>query len=171
MKYLWAPWRMQYIEGEKPKGCIFCEKPKEQRDRENLILYRAPRTYVILNRYPYNTGHLMVVPYDHVDRLEALPDEVLLELLQNTRRCLAALRQAFSPEGFNVGFNLGKVAGAGIEEHLHIHIVPRWSGDTNFMPVLAETKVIPQDLATTYEVLSPLLAAPERGGPSEGSPP
>jgi ATP adenylyltransferase len=148
---------MKYLEEERVPGCIFCDKPEETRDPENYILYRGKHSFVMMNIYPYNTGHLLVIPYRHVEGLDQLPNAVLLELMHNTKRSLKVLRQAFSPGGFNVGLNLGKAAGAGIAEHLHFHLVPRWHGDTNFMPVLAETKVIPQDLAVTYETLHVLF--------------
>ncbi len=157
MNFLWAPWRMQYIEAEKTSGCIFCDKPKESRDGDNFILHRGEHAFVMMNLYPYNTGHLMIIPYRHAETLDALPDAVLIDLIHHTKGAIQVLREVFAPGGFNVGLNLGKAAGAGIEEHLHFHIVPRWNGDTNFMPVFAETKVIPQDLRTTYERLLPLF--------------
>jgi ATP adenylyltransferase len=156
---LWAPWRLAYVTtANEQKGCIFCEKPREGRDRENYIVARFPRTFVILNAFPYNNGHLMVVPYRHVPSLTELRDEELAELMKVTQIAEQVLREAFQPQGFNIGLNLGRCAGAGIEEHLHIHIVPRWHGDTNFMPVIAETKVLPELLQQTYERLQPLFA-------------
>lgn len=143
---------------DRQQGCIFCEKPKEQRDRENLIVARFERCFVILNAFPYNNGHLMVVPYRHVPSLLNLTDEELAELMKVTQISERVLRQALNPHGFNIGLNLGRCAGAGIEEHLHIHIVPRWHGDTNFMPVIADTKVLPELLSQTYEKLQPLFA-------------
>ena len=150
-KILWAPWRMEYILGEKEKECIFCTKAKEESDQENLILHRGEYCYVIMNKYPYNNGHLMVVPYRHFSEFELLNDSESLEMMRLVSKCMAILRETFSAEGFNIGMNDGKVAGAGIEEHLHFHIVPRWGGDTNFMPVVSKTKVISEDLEDTWE--------------------
>ncbi|MFA0748025.1 HIT family protein [Fervidibacter sp.] len=153
-KILWAPWRLAYVtKADEQKGCIFCEKPKEQRDRENLIVARFERCFVILNAFPYNNGHLMVVPYRHVPSLLDLTDDELAELMKVTQIAERVLREALKPHGFNIGMNLGRCAGAGIEDHLHIHIVPRWNGDTNFMPVIGETKVLPELLSQTYEKL------------------
>lgn len=156
---LWAPWRLAYVTtAHEQKGCIFCEKPKENNDRENFILARFERTFVILNIFPYNTGHLMVVPYQHVPSLMELSDDELAELMKVAQIAERVLSQALNPQGFNIGLNLGQCAGAGIEGHLHIHIVPRWSGDTNFMPIIAETKIMPELLEQTYEKLQPLFA-------------
>lgn len=148
---------MKYIkEGmeSKDKGCIFCEKPKEADDKANLILYRRKTAYVICNKFPYNNGHLMVVPYLHTCNLDDLNDECALEMWKLVAQCRTVLSAAFSPDGFNIGINLGRVAGAGVDTHLHVHIVPRWSGDVNFMPVTGETKVISQGLEETYEALA-----------------
>ena len=153
MKHLWAPWRMDYIMLEKPAGCILCEKPAQNNDAANYILYRGNQNFVMMNAYPYNPGHLMIAPYRHVASLEELTGEELHEHIDIVSRSIRVLRQVFSPGGFNVGINMGKVAGAGITDHVHTHIVPRWQGDTNFMPVLADTRVIPQALAETYEKL------------------
>jgi ATP adenylyltransferase len=155
MKHLWAPWRMDYIKGKKPSGCILCDKPKEKKDPANLILKRGKHGFVMMNLYPYNNGHLMVCPYQHADTLESVSDDMLKNLMQLTKKSLAALRSAFHPEGFNVGLNLGKAAGAGIEDHLHFHIIPRWVGDTNFMTAVSEIRVIPEDLVETYKQLKP----------------
>ncbi len=157
MKVLWAPWRMEYILSKKPEGCIFCSMPEEGDDEKNYILMRGKVSYVIMNRYPYNNGHLMVVPFRHVPDLEDLDDETMLELFKLTRFSIQCLRQAFRPDGFNVGINLGKIAGAGIEAHLHIQIVPRWAGDTSFMAVFDETRVIPEHLKDTYKRLKPFF--------------
>ena len=154
---LWAPWRMAYIGGPRSEGCLLCDLPRESKDRESLILHRGPRTYVVMNRYPYNNGHLMIVPHRHCADLGELSTEDSLELMHETQRATRILRRVFSAEGFNVGMNLGKIAGAGIAEHLHIHVVPRWVGDTNFMPVLADTKVMPDYLEATYEKLVPFF--------------
>lgn len=153
MEHIWAPWRMAYVIGEKEKGCIFCDKPKENKDSDNLILYRGERNFIILNNYPYNPGHLMVAPYRHVAHLEELSPEELYEHFDIVRRSIKALKEVLNPGGFNIGINIGKVAGAGVAGHIHTHIVPRWEGDTNFMPVIAETKVLPEALASTYDKL------------------
>ncbi len=155
MKRLWAPWRIDYILGEKPLGCILCDKPKEKRDAENHILKYGKHGFVIMNLYPYNNGHLMVCPYEHVNTLEDLSDEILSGLMLMIKGTLAALRVAFSPEGTNVGLNLGKAGGAGIDDHVHFHVVPRWEGDTNFMTVVGDHRVIPQDIDETYKLLKP----------------
>ncbi len=157
MRQLWAPWRIKYILMEKPKGCIFCLKPKEERDEENLILYRGRTCFVMLNMFPYNNGHLMIAPYRHVPSIEQLTDEELLELGILAKAMLKLLRKVMNPDGFNIGFNIGRVAGAGIEDHVHMHIVPRWNGDTNFMPIICDTKVIPEGLFDTYRRLKEAL--------------
>lgn len=144
---LWAPWRIEYIQGEKSDRCIFC-----QPDPDHLI-ERGERCFTILNTYPYAPGHVMVAPYRHVGELGELSEPELLELMQLARRMVGAQRAAMSPDGFNVGLNLGPVAGAGIADHLHMHVVPRWSGDNSFMPVLADTHVIAQALDATRRVL------------------
>ena len=156
MYRLWAPWRMAYITGESQKnvrGCIFCLKPKQKNDAKNLILLRGKEAFVIMNLYPYNNGHLMVAPYRHVGELEKLTDSELLEMINLARRCQKAMAATMRPDGFNLGFNLGRTAGAGIADHIHLHLVPRWNGDTNFMPVLAGTKVISEGLLQTYRKL------------------
>ncbi len=155
MKQIWAPGRIDYIRGEKPLGCILCDKPKEKRDAENLILQRGEHGFVMMNLYPYNSGHLMVCPYAHVDTLEGMSDAISANLMLLLQGALAALRKAFQPEGSNVGLNLGKAAGAGIDDHLHFHIVPRWIGDTNFMTVVSDSRVIPEDIGETYRLLKP----------------
>ena len=154
---LWAPWRMAYIGGPRSEGCLLCDLPRENKDRESLILHRGPRTYVVMNRYPYNNGHLMIVPYRHCADLGQVSTEDSLELMHESQRATRILRRLFGAEGFNVGMNLGTAAGAGIAEHVHIHVVPRWVGDTNFMPVLADTKVMPDYLEATYEKLVPFF--------------
>jgi len=148
---------MRYLTGEKEKGCIFCTRIAESRDRENYILYRGERGFLILNLYPYNNGHMMAVPYNHVASLEDLDTETLTELMLLVNKGLAALREAMSPQGFNVGVNIGEVAGAGVAGHVHIHVVPRWGGDTNFMPILADTRVVPELLDQTYERLRAVM--------------
>jgi ATP adenylyltransferase len=153
MKVLWSPWRMEYILSEKSKGCIFCELPREDNDRNNLILYRSLHTFVIMNRYPYNNGHIMVVPYLHADSLDTLQEDSMLDFMRVTQRAVRAIRKAFMPEGFNIGINIGKIAGAGMEEHMHLHMVPRWAGDTSFMTVFDEVRVIPEHIMSTYDKL------------------
>ncbi len=153
MEHIWAPWRMEYILMEKPKACILCEKPKQNSDALNYILYRGDKNFIILNAYPYNPGHLMIAPYRHLASVEELTDAELHEHFEIVSRSITVIRQAFGPAGFNIGINLGRVAGAGIDDHVHTHIVPRWQGDTNFMPVLSSIKVVSEALAGTYEKL------------------
>jgi ATP adenylyltransferase len=155
MENLWAPWRMAFIEQEtpQPQQCIFCTHPAAQRDEEYHIPYRGERCYMMLNRYPYNNGHLMIAPYQHVDSIEKLDPATLAELMAQAQLALRALRQVMNPDGFNMGINQGKVAGAGFAEHMHLHVVPRWNGDTNFMPVIADIKVIPELLDSVYQKL------------------
>ena len=153
MRRLWTPWRMTYLVRERVGDCVFCQKLGEDDDRENLILYRGQAACVLLNLYPYNTGHLMVIPLKHTASLEELPAEGIVEVMRLIQESLKILRKQLRPDGFNVGANIGKAAGAGIDDHVHIHIVPRWNGDTNFMPVLAETRVMPEMLLDTYDRL------------------
>ncbi len=163
MKQLWAPWRLQYIKAARTEGCVFCTLPRDGRDREHGILYQGRRAFVILNAYPYNSGHLMIVPYRHVARPEQLTNEERLELMNLMTAATEAVTEIYRPEGYNVGMNLGRAAGAGIDDHLHLHVVPRWIGDTNFMPVLGETKVLPEELTVTYDRLAgPIRVAAER---------
>ena len=157
MKHIWAPWRMEYIEAEKPNYCILCQKPQEKSDESNYILCRWSHNFVMLNAYPYNPGHLMVAPYRHVGTLEESPDEELWEHLRLVKEAVAALEAALNPQGFNIGINLGRAAGAGIEDHFHTHIVPRWVGDTNFMTVVPDVRVLPEALAETYRKLKVVL--------------
>ena len=144
---------MGYILSDKTEGCIFCELPKQNNDRENLILYRSSHTYIIMNRYPYNNGHIMVVPYLHSPSLDGLNDETLLDLMKVARHAVSSAKKAFMPEGFNIGINIGKVAGAGMETHIHLHMVPRWAGDTSFMTVFDDVRVIPEHVLSTYDKL------------------
>jgi ATP adenylyltransferase len=155
MQTLWAPWRMDFINADRPKGCIFCLFPAEDRDRDNLVLGRSAHSFAMLNKFPYNNGHLMVIPRRHVAAMSELPEEEFFDLHRLLQKSIEVLRRAYRPEGFNVGMNLGKVAGAGIADHLHYHVVPRWGGDSNFMPVLAETKVMVEHLASSYDRLRP----------------
>ena len=150
---LWAPWRIDYILSEKEEGCIFCKKISENKDEENLILHRGKSSFLIFNKFPYNCGHLMSVPYRHIGNFEDLSEEELLEMNLLVKTAIKLIKRNMSPDGFNVGLNIGKVAGAGIDEHLHIHIVPRWGGDTNFMPVISDTRVVPQSLNETFKIL------------------
>ena len=153
MDRIFAPWRIRYILAPKPKDCIFCQAPREKDDRKNLVLFRGKTCYIIMNRNPYNPGHVMVCPYRHVASTEDLTDEELLEAMKLVNLSIEVIREAMSPDGFNIGVNIGKVAGAGIAAHLHIHIVPRWNGDTSFMPILADVQIIPEALEETYEKL------------------
>lgn len=154
MEILWAPWRMRYVAGDRPAACVFCKGLSEDDDRKNLILCRGDTGFVILNAYPYSPGHLLVVVNRHVAGLEDLTEAEGLELVRLAQRALAAVRAALRPDGFNLGANLGRVAGAGIEGHFHLHVVPRWDGDTNFMPVIGFVKVLPEDLESTFARLS-----------------
>ena len=156
-KALWAPWRMELLNGEKPTGCVFCELPKAGCDRKNLIVHRGERCFVVLNKYPYNNGHLMVVPSRHLPDLSALTPEESQEIFALMQKSVDVLKRAYGPEGYNLGMNLGAAAGAGVRDHVHMHIVPRWNGDTNFMPVLAEVKSMPQHLDASYTQLSALF--------------
>ena len=158
MKQIWAPWRLEYIQGAKQEGCIFCEAAGRD-DRAARVVARGRRSFVIMNLFPYNSGHVMVVPLRHRSRLAELEDEELLDLMRYTDLSIRAQERAFRPEGWNVGMNLGRAAGAGIDDHLHIHVVPRWVGDTNFMPVLGDVKVIPEHLDTSYQRLADAFAA------------
>lgn len=163
MERLWAPWRMAYIGGTSGGGeskgdCIFCVKPGESDDAANLIVHRGRSCFVILNAYPYNNGHLMIVPYRHLSRLSELSDEENTELLALAARMCETLGDTSGPDGYNIGMNLGSVAGAGIADHLHLHLVPRWNGDTNFMPVLADVKVMPESLDQVYAKLTQALS-------------
>jgi ATP adenylyltransferase len=160
-KPLWAPWRIEYIRSEKPKGCIFCDFPAapEAQDRANLLVHRAPHAFTILNRYPYNSGHVMVVPRTHVADLGALTAEVHAGLQDELRGAVAVVRAVYRPEGLNVGMNLGRAGGAGIDDHLHWHVVPRWVGDNNFMPVLADQRVVVEALDEAWARLSAGFAA------------
>ena len=156
MERLWAPWRMEYLTQSKPDRCIFCQRGD---DREWLILWRTPLVLVMLNRYPYTNGHLMVAPHRHTVDLSGLTDSETLDLFRTTELCREVLTRASAPDGFNIGINLGKAAGAGIEDHLHMHIVPRWNGDNNFMSVVGDVRVLPEALLVTYDRLLPFFAA------------
>ncbi|MGC8657993.1 MAG: HIT family protein [Desulfomonilaceae bacterium] len=155
MERIWAPWRIDYILGsEKDAGCIFCDKPKSDKDEENLIVHRSEGAFTIMNKFPYNNGHLLVVPYRHADDICELSAEENSQVIEEVCRAMQALKRVMKPNGFNVGLNLGVIAGAGIAEHVHYHIVPRWIGDTNMMPVLADVRIIPEHLRQTREKLA-----------------
>ena len=154
MDYLWTPWRYQYLtRPPDPAACVFCAAAAGSDDRESLVVYRAALNFIILNRYPYTSGHLMVVPFEHVASLEDLREETAAEMMQLARTSVRRLKAVYRPEGLNVGINLGASAGAGITGHLHVHVLPRWTGDTNFMTAVGETRVLPEDLAVTWEKL------------------
>jgi ATP adenylyltransferase len=161
MDYLWTPWRFQYMEqvtsGKQPE-CIFCDAVAENRDEETLIVYRGKDAFVILNRFPYTSGHVMMVPYDHVAQLGLCKPEALNEMMELARRVEAAFQEDYRPDGMNLGMNLGRAAGAGVTGHLHLHMLPRWIGDSNFMTVVGETRVHPEELKTTYKKLKKALA-------------
>ena len=153
MEQIWAPWRMKYILMDKSKGCFLCENFKQDNDAVSYILYRGSKNFVIMNLYPYNPGHLMIAPCRHVASREEMTKEELHEHSEIVSRSIKVLRQAFDPQGFNIGVNIGKVAGVGLEGHVHTHIVPRWQGDTNFMPVISDTMVVSEALGETYKKL------------------
>lgn len=159
MERLWSPWRYRYVSKATPGDeCIFCAKQAERRDEENLIVYRGRRNFVLLNLYPYTTGHLMVAPYEHVASLDELDEECAAEMMQLTRASVRLLRSVYRPQGLNVGMNLGECAGAGIAGHAHMHVLPRWTGDANFMTTVGETRVMPEDLPETWRRLREVLA-------------
>jgi len=158
MDYLWTPWRYRYIsEAVNFTGCVFCDLPAANRDEETFIVLRAVKNYVVLNRYPYTSGHVLIVPYAHTADFARLDAETTSEIMLLTQRVQLALEGIYHPGGFNVGMNLGKAAGAGIADHLHLHLLPRWQGDTNFMTTVAETRLEPEDLSTTYAKLRAAL--------------
>lgn len=156
---------MEYIKSpdKKTDYCLFCEKRRSSNDKDNLLLYRSSHSFVVMNPYPYNNGHLMVLPNLHVPSLDGMEDNALLDFVKVTRFALTVLNKALAPEGFNTGLNLGKVAGAGLGEHLHLHVVPRWNGDASFMTVIGEIRVIPEHIASTYDMLYPLFNSGGRG--------
>jgi ATP adenylyltransferase len=153
MERIWAPWRKAYIAAPREEGCIFCLKPEKLDDRHTLILERGETCFTIMNIFPYNNSHLMVAPFRHTGNLEDLEDRELSELFSSVRKWSGIIRKVYRPEGFNIGMNLGTAAGAGFAEHLHVHLVPRWNGDTNFMPVIGEAKVLSESLQASYEAL------------------
>lgn len=161
MRILWAPWRMEYISkwssGRGRQGCIFCTVVASERDEDGLVIARSKYSIAMLNAFPYNTAHVMVAPKRHMARLELLEEPEVVDIFKLVKAVIRAIDEEYKPEGYNIGLNIGRVAGAGIESHLHIHIVPRWSGDTNFMPVITGTKVIPEDLKVTFKRLKKRL--------------
>jgi len=160
MDYLWTPWRYQYLAaGGKPDGCIFCSAAGDSDDRKHLIVHRAVHNFVILNRYPYTNGHIMLVPYQHAATLGEVPEEALAEMMSLARAAEGHLRALYRPDGLNLGINIGASAGAGIAGHLHLHALPRWAGDANFMTVVGETRVLPETLETTWERLAAAFRA------------
>lgn len=160
MTRLWTPWRAAYVKAKHASAaCIFCDAAGRSDDNETLVLYRGELCFVILNRYPYTSGHVMIAPYAHVSRLSQATEAAALEMMRLTRRAENVLQQVYRPDGLNVGMNLGEAAGAGIEQHIHMHVLPRWSGDVNFMTAIAETRVIPEALEETYKKLKQSFAA------------
>jgi ATP adenylyltransferase len=160
MDFLWTPWRYRYVaDASKDQGCIFCDALAAGDDAKTLIVVRGQKNFIILNRFPYTTGHVMVVPYAHVGELVACDAETLAEMMRLAQRLEAVLETTYRPQGYNLGMNLGRSAGAGVTGHLHLHVLPRWGGDTNFMTVVAETRVQPEDLSTTYEKLRRMLTS------------
>lgn len=157
MQNIWAPWRIEYILGQKPDACVFCLSEDKTLDRERLILYRGEHCFVIMNRYPYNNGHLMISPYRHVSCITELNADEAAEMMALTQKCTTILKSHFKTQGVNIGYNIGSAAGAGIKDHLHCHLVPRWNGDANFITVLADVHTIPQHLDETYAALLPLF--------------
>ena len=159
MDFIWSPWRYDYIasHGEQRSACVFCVGEDTSSDAERLILFRAARNFVILNLFPYTSGHLMIAPYEHLDTIALGKPEQLSEMMELAKRSVAALQKLYRPDGFNLGMNLGEAAGAGIREHFHFHVVPRWTGDANFMSITGETRVLPEELSKTYERLKPVF--------------
>ncbi len=168
MDYLWTPWRFQYMKqvesGQQPE-CIFCDAASRKDDAETLVAYRGAKVFVILNRFPYTSGHVMIVPYAHVGDLESCDPAALSEMMKLAQRVEAAFRVSYRPDGMNLGMNLGRAGGAGVVGHVHLHVLPRWFGDSNFMTVAGETRVLPEDLRTTYERLHASLALGDSGEP------
>lgn len=154
MEHIWSPWRMKYIRNHlSPEGCIFCEAIKNEDGHDSLIIKRSKHAFVILNLYPYTSGHVMVVPYDHVGTLGELDSKTMADIMNLVKQSMVAINKVYKPEGYNIGANLGAVAGAGVADHVHFHIVPRWGGDTNFMTAVAGSRVLPEDLGETRENL------------------
>jgi ATP adenylyltransferase len=161
MDYLWTPWRYRYItEGGERKECVFCAAAASSNDSDALVVHRAERNFIIVNRFPYTSGHVMVVPYQHAPSLEDLPGETLAEMIVLARDCEHRIRALYRPDGLNMGINIGKSAGAGVADHLHLHILPRWTGDANFMTSVAETRILPEEIATTWQRLRDAFRSP-----------
>jgi ATP adenylyltransferase len=171
VEHLWAPWRMRYVGEEQPEGCIFCTGPASGDDEGNLILHRGDLVFIMLNKFPYNTGHLLIAPFRHLADPLAMTPQESSEVLYGIRIAMEVLRAAYRPEGFNIGANIGGCAGAGYASHMHVHVVPRWPGDTNYMAVTASTRIVPESLADTYQRLKEALAARSAGsGPARSQP-
>ena len=153
MNKVWAPWRKEYIVNKKTKGCIFCSKPSSRQDKKNFIIKRTKFSFSMLNIFPYNNGHVMIAPFKHTKDLRDLNNREMLDLISLLKDTCTLLDKVLEPKAYNIGINIGKLSGAGFSEHLHIHIVPRWEGDTNFMPVIFDTKVIPESLSSLYQRL------------------
>ncbi len=151
---LWAPWRIKYVSNKKESGCLFCKINKQKNDKKNQIVFRSSFCFAVLNRYPYNNGHLLIAPYKHTSKLEELNEKEILDIHKVLIKIKKMLTKILNPNGFNIGFNIGEDAGAGIVDHIHLHLVPRWKGDTNFMPVLSETKIISESLTDLYQKLT-----------------
>ncbi|MDE5832763.1 MAG: HIT domain-containing protein [Desulfovibrio sp.] len=166
MKQLWTPWRIDYILGPKPDECVFCVPAYDSEDEERLILWRGRHCFVIMNKFPYNNGHIMVCPYRHVMALEDLTREESGEIMETMQKCAAILKEHFNCEGINIGLNQGQAAGAGVREHLHFHLVPRWNGDSSFMAVMDEVRTIPQYLSETWKGLKPRFDGAENDDPA-----
>jgi len=169
MDYLWSPWRYRYVsQAGKGKGCPFCQQGgmDPARDREHLVLYRGRSNFVLLNLYPYTTGHMLVIPYAHVANLDQITVDTLTEMMELAQRLQSALQACYNPEGYNLGMNLGRSAGAGVADHLHLHLLPRWTGDANFMTVVGETRVQPEDLLATYDKLAPFFPRSNKPSPN-----
>ncbi len=165
MEYITTPWREEYIKKVfKMKGCIFCQALKTKDDKQSLILYRGLHNFVMLNKYPYTPGHLMIAPYKHLSSIELAEKEATDEMTELLKKCLILLREHYQPQGFNTGMNIGRSAGAGVADHYHLHIIPRWSGDSNFMPIIGKTRVVLEDLHTSYDKLLSLFNKRENSG-------
>jgi ATP adenylyltransferase len=172
MEHLWAPWRMDYVAGTKSEGCVFCEAARPEAGAEQYVIYRGRHNLVILNRFPYNSGHVMVVPYAHLRGLTELSSVQLCEMMDVAQGVIEALGECMHPDGINLGMNLGRAAGAGIDDHVHLHLVPRWSGDTNFLTTVGDTRVVPQALADCAATVGPalrtIMARRNAGGAADG---
>jgi ATP adenylyltransferase len=162
MDYLWTPWRYRYItEARERKECVFCAAAACSNDSDALVVHRAERNFIIVNRFPYTSGHVMVVPYQHAPSLQDLPGETLAEMILLARDCEKRIRALYRPDGLNLGINVGKSAGAGVADHLHLHVLPRWTGDANFMTAVAETRILPEEVATTWQRLRDAFQSPD----------